>query len=242
MTEDSVVRAIDHRLEAPILLRITFYRLPGAPMSEVLRVLIEQSLETMEGGRFQDFCLEFLPVYNTRFAGLSRVGHTAGGKTRAGTPDLLKADSSGQTGVQCGTDEDYWPTEDSIEGSKPFEDGMKCIRVLELPGEIVLVTNRETPARTPNIKLLLATALQSSTEARITILGREDLSQFMITHLEDQSVRRLVSKFCPVATMALEAGEHAEHLQVLGAVAESRGWSAPQSSAHREELRVAAAR
>jgi hypothetical protein len=191
-------------------------------VSEVLRSLVEQGLETMEGGRFQDFSLEFLPLYDARFQGLSRLGHTAGGKTRAGTPDLLKTDASGQTGVQCGTDEDYWPSEDSVEGSKPYEDALKCIRVLERPVEIVLVTNRETPARTPNIKLMIATALQRDSDARISLLGREDLSQFLITHLETERVRRLVAKFFPTASAALEARAHADRLRVLSAVAETR--------------------
>jgi len=191
-------------------------------MSEVFRTLIEQSLETMEGGRFQDFCLEFLPVYDSRFEGLSRVGHTAGGKTRPGTPDLLKTDASGQTGVQCGTEEDYWPPEDAIEGSKPYEDGRKCMRVLEQPVEIVLVSNRATPARTPNVKLAIMKALQASTGVQITLLGREDLSQFLITRFEERRVRRLITKFCPEVAGALEASEDAESLRVLHAVAETR--------------------
>lgn len=191
-------------------------------MSQVFRVLIEESLETMEGGRFQDFCLEFLPLYDSRFEGLSRVGHTAGGKTRPGTPDLLKTDASGQTGVQCGTGEDYWPPVDAVEGSKPYEDGRKCIGVLERPIEVVLVSNRETPARTPNIKLAIMKALQVSTGVQITLLGREDLSQFLITRLEEQPVRRLMAKFCPEMASALEDHEDADGLRVLRAVAETR--------------------
>ena len=184
-------------------------------MSEALRFLIEQGLETMEAGRFQDFCLEFLPLYDARFEGLSRLGHTAGGKTRPGTPDLLKTDASGQIGVQCGTAEDYWPPEDSVEGSKPHEDGLKCIRALARAVEVMLVTNRETPARTPNIKLIIATALQSATDARISLLGREDLSQFLSTDLEIGGVRKLIGKFFPLAASALEAREPAERLRVL---------------------------
>jgi len=191
-------------------------------MSHVFRTLIERSLETMEGGRFQDFCLEFLPLYDSRFEGLSRVGHTAGGKTRPGTPDLLKTDASGQTGVQCGTEENYWPPEDAIAGSKPYEDGKKCMRVLEQPVEIVLASNRATPAREPNVKLAIMTALRSFTGARITLLGAEDLSQFLITRLEEQRVKRLITKFCPEVAGAMEASEDAEHLRVLRAVAERR--------------------
>ena len=191
-------------------------------MSEVYRVLVEQSLETMEGGRFQDFCLEFLPVYNARFEGLSRVGHTAGGKTRPGTPDLLKTDASGQIAVQCGTDQDYWSTEGTVEGSKPHVDGMKCIEALDRPVEIVLISNRETPPRTPNIKSAIVTTLRRFTAAEITLLGREDLSQFLITHLEDARVGRLMVKFCPTAAGALETHHEAKQLRVLSSVAELR--------------------
>src|SRR5215472_4922473 len=191
-------------------------------MSEVLRSLIEQGLEAMEGGRVQDFCLEFLPLRDVRFEGLSRVGHTAGGKTRAGTPDLLKTDASGQTAVQCGTDEDYWPSEDSVEGSKPYEDGLKCIRALDRPVEIVLVTNRETPARTPNVKLRIATALRDHGDIKISLLGLEDLSQTLITKLQSQPVKRLVSKYFPLAASSLEASEHEDRLRVLSAIAEAR--------------------
>ena len=42
-----------------------------------LRAQIEYALEAMEGGRFQDFCLAFLPVYHERFNGLSAVGTDA---------------------------------------------------------------------------------------------------------------------------------------------------------------------
>src|SRR5712691_7040708 len=58
-------------------------------MNPELRVLMETSLETFEGGLFQDFCLDLLPIYHPRFKSLARLGHTASGKTRAGTPDLL---------------------------------------------------------------------------------------------------------------------------------------------------------
>ncbi len=168
-------------------------------MSSVLRVLIEESLGAMEGGRFQDFCLEFLPAYDARFAGLSRSGHTAAGKTRAGTPDLLKTLSDGQVAVQCGTGEDYWPPEDAIEGSKPYEDALSCLRALQKPVEIVLVTNREAPTHHPNVKYAIAIALRGYTDATITLLGLEDLSQSLVTRLDDRRVRNLVEKFCPIA-------------------------------------------
>src|SRR5439155_26344947 len=99
-------------------------------MNPDLRALMENAIAGFEGGRFQDFCLDFLPVYDARFEGLVRVGHTAAGKTRSGTPDLLKTFGDRQIAVQCGTDQDYWPPEAGITTSKPFRDAMECIRKL----------------------------------------------------------------------------------------------------------------
>jgi hypothetical protein len=176
----------------------------------------------MEEGRFQDFVLEFLPLYDARSHGLSRVGHIAAGKTRAGTPDLLKTDEYGQIAVQCGTDEDYWPPEDSIEGSKPYEDGLKCIEKLEHLSEITLVTNRETPARSANVKSRIIDALRVRMSANISLLGAEDLSQFLVTRVDRPAVRRVIAKFCRAAAVTIEALESADQLRVLGAVAQVR--------------------
>ena len=76
-------------------------------MTTSFRVPIEAALESMEQGRFQDFCLAFLPLYDERYAGLARFGHTVEGKTRIGTPDLIITDSDGfQTAVECSTEQD----------------------------------------------------------------------------------------------------------------------------------------
>jgi hypothetical protein len=189
-------------------------------MISMLRSLIEQSIDGMEAGRFQEFCLAFLPIYDARFEGVVRLGGTADGRTRAGTPDLLKTAPLGaQIAVQCGTEERYWPSEGGIETSKPFRDGMKCIETLEHLGEIVLITNRESPPRWPNVKANLIEALQQHSGARITILGLEDLGQWLVPHLDDHRVLRLVEEFCPAVLPARAEREDAERFRLLRAVA-----------------------
>jgi len=190
-------------------------------MTNVIRQLVETALEVMEAGRFQDFCLEFLPLWDTRFVGLSRLGHTAGGKTRPGTPDLILTRSDGsQIGVQCGTEEEYWkPTED-LANWKPYSDSKKCITTLGNLHEIVAIANREIPTNMPNTKSELISILRPETTATITPLAREDISQFVLTALHIPSIKNLLKAYCPDAFHAFENEEAAQRLQ-LGRVISS---------------------
>ena len=91
----------------------------------------------MEPGRFQEFVLRVLPLYDQKYLGMVRHGGTEFGKTRAGVPDLLKTYGNGdQIGCECGTAEDYWsPPTDSTQLSswKPIYDARSCIDRLERP-------------------------------------------------------------------------------------------------------------
>ena len=109
-------------------------------MGEGLKLLLSKSLESLEQGAFQEFCLSFLPLYDTKYKGLERHGATAAGKTRKGTPDLLKTGEQGkQIAVQCSTEEDYWIPPSAYENWKPIKDITKCIEALKSIDEIVLV-------------------------------------------------------------------------------------------------------
>ena len=55
-------------------------------IGNVVKTIISNSLKAIEQGALQEFCLSFLPIYNSRFNGLEHHGGTATGKTRAGTP------------------------------------------------------------------------------------------------------------------------------------------------------------
>jgi len=183
---------------------------------------MEAGLETFEGGRFQDFCLDFLPAYDGRFEGLVRLGHTAGGKTRAGTPDLLKTAGERQIAVQCGTDQNYWPSEATIATSKPYQDAIDCIRALQNLDEIVLVTNRETPLGSPNLRAQISAAVRHETTAAVTLLGREDLGQFLALNVTDPRVARIITEYFPNVARALEAQRDATQHRILLKIARTQ--------------------
>lgn len=185
-------------------------------------MLIETALEAFEGGRFQDFCLDFLPIYDARFEGLARVGHTAEGKTRAGTPDLLKTVGDRQIAVQCGTDREYWPPERSIEASKPYQDATACVRKLRNLVEIVLITNRETPARTPNVRAAISAALARETTATVTLLGREALGQYVAANVNEPRVANLIADYFPIVARTLEGQREATRNRILREIARSQ--------------------
>ena len=169
-------------------------------MSTPLRSVIDAGLMAMEPGRFQDFCLEFLPLYDARFKSLARFGHTADGKTRPGTPDLLKTDSTGnQIAVECGTEEDYWKEKTELDNWKPLKDARKCLAALDKLSEIVLISTRETPTNAPNTKTRVSTILQEQTSAEITLLTREDVSQFLSNTAHELVIQQLLQKFFPEA-------------------------------------------
>jgi hypothetical protein len=141
-------------------------------MGEGLKLLLSKSLEALEQGAFQEFCLSFLPLYDTKYRGLERHGATAAGKTRKGTPDLLKTGEQGkQIAVQCSTEEDYWIPPSAYENWKPIKDIIKCIEALKSFEEIVLCSNREISPSRPNTKSEIVTWAASKTGAKITLLS-----------------------------------------------------------------------
>lgn len=175
-------------------------------MTTVVRQIIETTLQGMEAGVFQDFCLDFLPLSSPRFAGLARFGHTASGKTRAGTPDLLKTDEAGrQTAVQCGTEVDYWGPTKTLEAAKPYTDALKCISSLAGLAEIVLIANREIPTKTPNAKLDLISAVRGKTDAALTLISLEEIGRTLVDALDDDRTRRLLRRYFPEVAVMVEA-------------------------------------
>jgi hypothetical protein len=182
-------------------------------MSSVIRSLVEAALEGMEAGKFQDFCLEFLPLWDDRFQGLSRFGHTAAGKTRAGTPDLLLTrPNSSQIGVQCGTEENYWKRPEDVTKWKPYADAMKSIETLTNLFEIVIIANREIPTNKPNTKSELIGLLEDKTAAAVTPLAREDVGQFISSTLHTPPTKRLLKTYFLDAFQAFASEEEAQRL------------------------------
>ena len=192
-------------------------------MTAIHRSLIETTLKGMEAGRFQDFCLEFLPVWDHRFVGLSRYGHTAAGKTRPGTPDLIKTNPDGtQIAVQCGTNEYYWKPTKDYDSWKPCEDAQKCIEALDRPVEIILASNHELSTHHPNSKTEIISYLKNKTIALITLLSLEDISQFIFTTLHEAQTKRLLERyFIEVFTM-VSTQEDAQKYRIAADVASQR--------------------
>ncbi|GAI88621.1 unnamed protein product, partial [marine sediment metagenome] len=58
-------------------------------MSNVKNSMICETIKSMEQGKFECFCHDFLPIYDPKYKGLKRFGHNARGKTTKGTPDNL---------------------------------------------------------------------------------------------------------------------------------------------------------
>ena len=147
-----------------------------------LRVEINKAIREMEQGRFQDFCLMFLSAQDRSYSGLERFGHTPGGKTRKGTPDLLKTlDDGRQLAVQCSTEKSYWnkPSNEANYSTswKPCMDLDDCLEKLQDPVEIVLCCNQEIPTNHPNAKADILNYASHKTKAKITILALEDFDQ-----------------------------------------------------------------
>ena len=144
-------------------------------MGEGIKLILSNSIKAFEQGAFQELCLSFLPLYDKRYKGLERHGATAAGKTRKGTPDLLKIGDQGrQIAVQCSTEDDYWvsPSDpDKRDDWKPIKDVTKCIQDLQDLEEIVLCSNREIPTSRPNTKSEIINWAKDKTDAKITLLS-----------------------------------------------------------------------
>jgi hypothetical protein len=157
-------------------------------MGEELKLILSNSLKGLRQGEFQVLCLSFLPIYDQRYEGLRRHGGTAEGKTRGGTPDLLKTDSGGsQIAVQCSVEEKYWrkPKEKTkMESWKPCADIIKCVNELKGLNEIVLCATGKIPTNAPNVERDVVAFGRTKTEAKITIITLYTLEEELFNNRE----------------------------------------------------------
>ncbi len=194
-------------------------------MTNVFRALIESTLQTLEAGAFQDFALEFLPLLDPRFKGLARFGHTAAGKTRAGTPDLLKTDpaTGAQIAVQCGTDADYWSQKEPATRIKPVKDALKCIEALINLSEIVLISNRPVPTSAPDVRSdIIGHLRRPHTAAPVTLLSLEDVGQFLATSLHALALKPLIQRYFPEVAAAVVPPGEATRYRIAISVSQQR--------------------
>ncbi len=188
-------------------------------MKTHFRSEISSTLARMEQGRFQDFCLAFLPLYNPLYKNLARFGHTVEGKTRKGTPDLLKTTTEGfQIAVQCSTEENYWipprQKEKYSESWKPCQDIDKCLTALENPTEITLCSNNEITTNQPNAKTRIIEYAQARTEARILCLSIEDLDEVLAINIHNSDYELLFREFFPDVFQLIELNREAQKNRV----------------------------
>ncbi len=168
-------------------------------MTAVIRQLLNFTLQGMEPGRFQDFCLAFLPLLHDRFEGLERNGHTVSGKTRPGKPDLIKVTPAGAIGVECGTEEEYWTRPKEVNERKPYRDLVSCLDhpCMNNPCELVAISNREIPPSEAAVRSALAELLAQHTKAKITLIPGQRIDQYLWSNCQRAELKWLLREFFP---------------------------------------------
>lgn len=168
-----------------------------------LRLIISNSIKILAQGKFEDLCRVLLPLIDPIYQNLERHGGTADGKTRKGTPDLLKTlDTGKQIAVQCSTEKDYWDLpedQNKLSSSKPCRDIDACLKKLLNLQEIVLCSNQEIPTNIPNAKSLVIEYAKNKTKAKLTPINLVDIENFIIDKVNDISLLEVLKSFVPEA-------------------------------------------
>jgi hypothetical protein len=164
----------------------------GYPIKKLLSV----SIISLEQGAFQEFCLAFLPLYSERFVGLERHGGTADGKTRKGTPDLIKVNPNGShICVQCSIETTYWNVPSDIADWKPIKDITRCVGEISNIDEIVLCASAEIPTTLPDAKSRIIGYAKTMTDSAVTILSLSNFEEEMRGAVGRYS--QVIKRFCP---------------------------------------------
>lgn len=160
---------------------------------------IFESLKSLEQGQFQQFCKSLLPLIEPLYEGLESHGMTLDGKTRKGTPDLLKTFGNGkQIAVQCSVDKSYWKLpkkEINIYKSKPCIDIDKCIYHLLNLEEIILCSNQIIPTNAPNAKARILKYAKRKIKVPINIFSAYNICELLIRNRHRESFEALFKKF-----------------------------------------------
>jgi hypothetical protein len=159
--------------------------------------MICETIKSMEQGEFQCFCLDFLPIHNPKYIGLKRHGHTAGGKTRKGTPDLiLTLGDGGIIAFECGTEENYWKQTEDIDKWKPCKDINKCIEEFKNNlKEIILCSNQEQPTNKPNLDSEIIKFAKTKTSAIISIYDRAKIENIIYTNIQNPLFKSIYKEY-----------------------------------------------
>jgi len=158
-------------------------------------------LQAMEQGKFQEFCLFFLPAYNNKYNRLERHGGTIEGKTRKGTPDLLFTSNQGkQLGVQGSTEKEYWKypvNTKKYEDWKPCKDIDRCIEELDNLEEIVLCSTDNIPTNCSNAKAIIIDYAKKKTDAVIVLFTINEIIDILCNEINAIDYHKILEKFFP---------------------------------------------
>ena len=161
--------------------------------------LIEKELASFEPGKFQEFMLKFLPLYEPKYGGIIVNGGTIYGKTRLGTPDLIKTLSDGKQIVcECGTEQNYWNFSHAsldLQTCKSIKDAIKCIKSVAKLEEVILASSSSIPPSRGTAKSSIISYLKTKTKAQITILSARDIASWLDSNSEKKSVRCIIEYF-----------------------------------------------
>jgi len=161
--------------------------------------MICETIKSMEQGQFQCFCLDLLPIYDSRYKGLKRFGHTAEGKTRKGTPDLIKILEDGKViAVECSTKKNYWKQQKEIRNWKPCNDINKCIGKFKNDlKEIILCSNQEQPTNKPNIFSEIIEFAKSKTSAVVKIFDCVQIENIVSVSIQKPLFKSIYKEYFP---------------------------------------------
>ena len=161
--------------------------------------IINETIKSMEQGKFQCFCLSFLAIYDSKYKGLKRSGHNARGKTRKGTPDILLTLEDGKIiAVECSTEKNYWKQTEDINKWKPCKDINKCIEKFKNDlKEIVLCSNQEQPTNKPDIDSKIIKFAKSKTSAVVTIFDCAQIENIVSASIQNPLFKSIYKEYFP---------------------------------------------
>lgn len=166
-------------------------------MSNYKNLMICETIKSMEQGEFQCFCLDFIPIYDSKYKGLKRFGNTAEGKTRKGTPDMLLTLGDGKIiAGECSTEKDYWKQKEDFNKWKPCKDINKCIDEFKNDlKEVILCSNQEQPTNKPKIDSEIIKFAGNKTFAIISIYDCAKIENIISKNIQNPSFRAIIKEY-----------------------------------------------
>jgi hypothetical protein len=166
-------------------------------MSNYKNPMICETIKSMEQGEFQCFCLDFIPIYDSKYKGLKRFGNTAGGKTRKGTPDMILTLGDGKIiAGECSTEKDYWKQKEDFNKWKPCKDINKCIDEFTNDlKEVILCSNQEQPTNKPKIDSDIIKFAEKRTSAIISIYDCAKIENIISKNIQNPLFVTIIKEY-----------------------------------------------